>query len=86
MDKKDINVAVKENVLTISGERSHKEETKEKNYYKVERQYGKFERSFHLPETVDSEKISASYKDGVLTLTIPKVEKAKPKEIPISVN
>jgi HSP20 family protein len=78
--KEDINVNVQDNVLTISGERKSKEEVKEENYYKVESQYGKFERSFTLPENVDAEDIHAESQDGVLEVVIPKLKVAKKEE------
>ncbi|WP_292660754.1 Hsp20/alpha crystallin family protein [Nitratifractor sp.] len=83
--KEDINIDVKDNVLTISGERNVEEERKEDDFYRVESVYGKFERSFSLPEDVDADKIEAEAKDGVLTVKIPKaqsVDKA-PKKIEI---
>lgn len=87
LNKKDIKIGVKDDILTISGERNHKkEETKDKNFSRVERHYGKFERSFCLTENVNAAGISAQYKNGLLTLTLPKTEKAIPKEIPISMN
>jgi|Deesub1362B_J571_1020462.scaffolds.fasta_scaffold02918_2 HSP20 family protein len=84
MKKEDFKISVHDGVLTIRGER--KRETKStENFLISERIYGKFQRSFTLPNNVDTEKISASYRDGVLTLTLPKKEESKPKEIPISV-
>ena len=85
IDRKDIKVGVKNDILTISGER--KEEKKENNggYSKCERYYGSFERSFVLPEHVNEEDIKAEYKDGVLALRIPKAEEVKPREIEIKV-
>jgi len=83
--KEDISIDVKDNVLTISGERKVEEERKEDEFYRVESFYGKFERSFSLPEDVDADKIEAEAKDGVLTVKIPKaqsVDKA-PKKIEI---
>ena len=83
--KEDISIDVKDNVLTISGERKVEEERKEDEFYRVESFYGKFERSFTLPEDVDADKIEAEAKDGVLTVKIPKaqsVDKA-PKKIEI---
>ncbi|WP_456432237.1 Hsp20/alpha crystallin family protein [Nitratifractor sp.] len=83
--KEDISIDVKDNVLTISGERKIEEERKGDDFYRVESVYGKFERSFTLPEDVDADKIEAEAKDGVLTVRIPKaqvVEKA-PKKIEI---
>ena len=83
--KEDIGINVHDNLLTISGERKSKEEVKEENYYKVESQYGQFERSFTLPENVDKEDIHAESKDGVLEVVIPKlkVTKKTPKKIEI---
>ena len=83
--KEDISVDIKDNILTISGERQTKEEVKEDDYYKVESSYGKFERSFTLPENVDSENIHAETEDGVLEVVIPKLEKPedKPRKIEI---
>lgn len=83
--KEDINVNVKDNIVTISGERRAKEEIKEEDYYKVESSYGKFERSFTLPENVDVENIHAESEDGVLEVVIPKLVKAenRPKRIEI---
>ncbi|WP_456392383.1 Hsp20/alpha crystallin family protein [Nitratifractor sp.] len=83
--KEDISIDVDDNVLTISGERKVEEERKDEEFYRVESFYGKFERSFTLPEDVDADKIEAEAKDGVLTVKIPKaqvVEKA-PKKIEI---
>ena len=74
VEKEDIKVDVKDNVLTISGERKHKEEVKKEDYYKLESSYGKFERSFTLPKGVDTENIQASSDKGVLEVTIPKLE------------
>lgn len=79
VNKDDINVDVKDNVVTISGERKTKEETKEEDYYKVESSYGKFERSFTLPEDVDVENIHAESEDGVLEVVIPKFAKVESK-------
>ena len=72
--KDDISIDVSDGVLTITGERSHKKEVKEKDYYKLESSYGKFQRSFTLPSEVDSENISAASDNGVLEVTIPKLE------------
>ena len=83
MDKKDIQVDVKDRVLTLKGERASEKEVKEDTYYRRERSYGKFERSFTLPANVDSEKIKADYKDGVLKLEIPKPEERKPKQVTV---
>jgi HSP20 family protein len=85
MKKEDITVDVKDNAISISGERKIKDEIKEGDYYRVESSYGKFERSFSLPENVDIENIHANSEDGVLEVVIPKFEKKvnKPKTIEI---
>ena len=72
--KEDISIDVKENTLLISGERSFKEERAEKDYYKIESSYGKFQRSFALPENVDVENIEAACMDGVLEVVLPKLK------------
>lgn len=83
IDKKDIIIDVKDRVLTLKGERSADSEVKEDDFYRRERCYGKFERSFTLPADVDPDKISATYKDGLLKLEIPKLEEKKPKKITV---
>lgn len=85
IDKKDIMVEVKNNRLTISGERNEETEEGGADYFQRERRYGKFERSFGLPDTVNEDKVSAHYKNGILTLTLQKSEKALPKEIAVEV-
>ena len=85
LDKKDIKIEVKDSTLTISGERKQEKETEDSGCRRVERRYGKFERTFGLPENVKTEKVSAEYKNGVLVLTLPKTEKAIPKQIDIAV-
>jgi HSP20 family protein len=85
VDAKDVDVRVENNVLTLRGERKLDNEVKQENYHRVERSYGSFSRSFTLPNVVDTEKIKAEYKDGVLQLVLPKKEEAKPKQISISV-
>ncbi len=82
--KDQVKVEVKNGQLTVSGER-RLERKAEKESYRLERHYGAFERTFTLGETVDAEKITAAYKDGVLTLTLPKAEKARPREIAVEV-
>jgi len=86
IDKNDAKVEVKDGVLTISGERKLERKVKEDGYRSVERRYGKFERSFGLGDTVDAEKITAAFKNGVMTITLPKVEKIKPREIAVEVH
>ena len=82
VDDKDIHVKLDDGTLTVSGERKFEKETKEENLRRVERPYGSFRRSFALPETVDPEKISASYRKGVLEITLPKV-KTKEKTVKV---
>ncbi|MDE0634882.1 MAG: Hsp20/alpha crystallin family protein [Candidatus Poribacteria bacterium] len=82
----DVNVSVTDNLLTIKGEKQQEEKAEGKNFHRVERRYGSFQRSFTLPKNVETADIKAGFKDGVLALTIPKAEAAKPTEIPISVN
>jgi len=81
----DLDIRVENNILTIRGERKFEKKVDEKNYLRVERSYGSFARSFSLANTVNSEAIKADYKDGVLTLTIPKRDEAKPKQIKVNV-
>ena len=83
VDKKDIRVDLKDNVLTLEGERSHENEVKEDNYYRRERVYGKFHRSFMVPAGLEADKIKADYKDGVLNIEIPKPEEEKTKTISV---
>jgi len=83
IDKKDIHVDVKDGVMTLKGERSYENEVKEEKYHCKERAFGKFHRSFTLPEGLDPGKIEADYKDGVLKIEIPKPEEKKPKEITV---
>jgi HSP20 family protein len=86
VDPKDVEVRVEDNTLYLKGERKFERETKEENYHRVERSYGSFARSFSLPNSIDAEKVAAEYKDGLLTLTLPKREEAKPKTIRINVS
>ena len=85
VDPKDIDVRVENHTLTISGERKFEQQVKEESYLRVERAYGSFMRSFALPNTVSTENISADYKNGVLTVTLPKRAESKPKQVKISV-
>lgn len=85
MNKEDIKVSVRNNVLTISGERKQEKEMKTKTYHRVERSYGKFSRTITLPSEVETDKIKASYKDGVLMVTLPKPESKKPKQIDVEI-
>ena len=85
LSKEDFNIELKDNSLTVSGERKFSNEKKEKNYHSIETQYGSFVRSFQLPENVDGAKIEAKYNNGILELTIPKDEKKALKTV-IKVN
>ncbi len=85
VDPKELDVRVENNLLTIRGERKFEKKVAEENYLRVERAYGSFSRSFSLANTVNSEAIQADYRNGVLTLTIPKREEAKPKQIKVNV-
>jgi HSP20 family protein len=83
VDKKDIHVDVKDGVLTLCGERSYENEVTEGSYHRKERAFGKFHRSFELPGGLDPKKIDANYKDGVLSIEIPKPEEKKPRKIAV---
>jgi HSP20 family protein len=83
MNEKDIELHVENGVLTLSGEKKREKEIGKENVHRAERYYGSFIRTFALPTTVDTDKIRASYKDGVLEVVIPKAETAKPKRIAI---
>ena len=85
IDPKDLDIRVENNILTIRGERKFEKKVNEENYLRVERAYGSFARSFTLANTVNSDAIKAEYQNGVLTLTIPKKEEAKPKQIKVNV-
>jgi HSP20 family protein len=83
VNPKDVELQVHDNVLTISGEKKLEHEDKKDNYVRIERFYGKFSRSFTLPPYVDTQKIEATYKDGVLTVTLPKKPETKPRQIEV---
>ena len=84
--KDDVSVTIQDNFLTIKGERKYDAEKKETNFYHRERVHGTFARTIELPNTVDAGKVLATFRDGVLHVTLPKTEAAKPKEIQVSVN
>jgi HSP20 family protein len=84
MDPKDIDISLADGILTLRGEKKDREE-KEENYYLTESRYGSFSRSIRLPHEVQSDKIKANYKNGVLKVTMPKSEEAKKKEVKIKV-
>jgi len=81
----DIDVRVENQTLTIKGERRFEEDAAEKGYHRIERSYGGFMRSFAVPNSVDTEKVSADYKNGVLTIKLPKKEAAKPRQVKVAV-
>ena len=85
LKKEDIHVELKDGYLTLRGERNMEHEDKKKNYHRIERAYGSFERSFRVPDTVKEKDIHASFKDGILELTVPVMEDAKHKAIDIKI-
>src|SRR5436305_5828848 len=85
VDPKDLDIRVENNILTIRGERKFEKKVNEENYLRVERSYGSFARSFSLANTVNPDAIKADFQNGVLTLSIPKREEAKPKQIKVNV-
>jgi len=84
--KNDLKISYSDGQLSISGERKQEKETKDSKYHRVERAYGKYYRSFTLPSQIKEDKIDAEFKDGQLTITVPKAEEVKPKEISIKIN
>src|ERR1700745_36540 len=85
VEAKDLDIRIENNILTIRGERRFEKKVNEDNYLRVERAYGSFSRSFSLSNTVNPDGIKADYQNGVLSLTVPKREEAKPKQIKVSV-
>jgi len=85
VNEKDIDVRVENNLLTIRGERKFEKSVSEENFLRVERTYGSFSRSFSLPNTLNAEAIAAEYKNGVLTVTLPKREETKPRQVKVNV-
>ena len=85
VDLKDIDVRVENQTLTIAGERKFEKEENGKGYHRLERSYGRFTRSFAVPNTFDTDKIAASFRDGVLSVSLPKKEAAKPRQVKIEV-
>ncbi len=86
MKKEDINVSLHDGSLIISGERQNETHSEGTEVYRAERYFGKFQRAVTLPATVAADKVKAQYKDGVLTVTLPKSEEAKPKQIAVNVS
>lgn len=85
INEKDIAVEVKHNVLTLSGERKREQEVKEGSYHRSERSFGKFQRSFTLPDSIEVDKVNAKNRNGVLTIRLPKAPKAVAKKIAVAV-
>ena len=85
IEEKDLDIKVENNVLTVSGERKFEKEQKEENFHRIERRYGSFTRSFTLPNTVDTENITADFSNGVLNIHMAKREEAKPKQIKVGI-
>lgn len=86
LKQEDIDVHLENGTLTIKGQRKFEQEEKKKGYHRIERSYGSFSRAFSLPDTVDTEKVNASYKDGVLSVKVAKREAAKPRSVKVAVN
>jgi HSP20 family protein len=85
LKKDDIDIRVENSTLTLRGERKHEQDVSKESYHRVERSYGSFSRSFSLPSTVDTEKVSANFTDGILTVKLPTREEAKPRQIHVQV-
>jgi HSP20 family protein len=85
VNQDNVNITVVNDVLTLKGKKKEEKEIKKENYHRIERSYGSFQRSVSLPTGVQADKAKATYKDGILTITIPKAEETKPKSIKINV-
>ncbi|MFQ5770989.1 MAG: Hsp20/alpha crystallin family protein [bacterium] len=85
LKREDVKVRYEEGLLTVTGEKKAEKEEKDVNYHRVERSYGKFERSFRVPSRIINDKIDADFSNGVLTITLPKAEEIKPKEIEVKI-
>ncbi|MCL4728772.1 MAG: Hsp20/alpha crystallin family protein, partial [Candidatus Kuenenia stuttgartiensis] len=85
-DPKEVNISIQDNNLIIKGEKKEEKEEKGKNYYRMERSYGRFSRSVELPASVDMDKVNAECKNGVLEITLPKKEEVRPKQISVKVS
>ncbi len=83
LGKDDVHITIEDKVLTLSGERAWNEEENKNSYHRVERAYGSFSRSFTLPSTVDADKVAAKFEHGLLTISVPKAEEVKPRQIKI---
>lgn len=84
LSKDDVQITIENNVLKLTGERRFEKEVKEEEFHRVERAYGSFSRAFALPTRVDPERVEAGFKDGILTITVPKAAEARPRKIEIS--
>jgi HSP20 family protein len=85
IDEKDLDIRIENNTLTVRGERKFEKQVNEDSYLRVERSYGSFSRSFSLPNTINTEAIRAEYKNGVLTVQMPKRAESKPKQVKVNV-
>ncbi|MDQ1472135.1 MAG: hypothetical protein QOJ99_3615 [Bryobacterales bacterium] len=81
----DIDIRVENNTLTLRGQRKFEKDDSIKGWHRIERSYGEFTRTFQVPSTVDTEKVAADYKNGVLTISLPKKEAAKPRQVKVDV-
>ena len=81
--EKDIDISISDGILTVKGEKKHEKEEENARYHTVERRYGSFSRTMRLPDDVDTERVDATFKDGILKLTLPKIEASKPRKIEI---
>jgi HSP20 family protein len=86
LKREDIDIRVENNALTLSGQKKAEQEVNEDRYHRIERTFGHFSRTFSLPPTVDTGRIAAEYKNGVLTVTLPRREDARPKQIQVQIN
>lgn len=86
VEKKDVKLSVEAGVLTLTGHREQEKEQKGTRFHRVERAYGRFARSYTVPELVDEQKLTAEFRNGILTVRLPKSEKAKPRSIEVQVN
>ena len=85
IDKKDLKITMKDNNLLVEGEKKEEKREEKESYLRVERSYGNFRRAFNFGSQLDTKKVNAEFKDGILTVTLPKTEKEKPKEIEVKV-
>jgi HSP20 family protein len=83
--KEDVHITMEQNVLSVKGEKKQEKESKTSDFHRIERSYGTFQRSFSLPSTVKADRIDATFRDGILNVTLPKAEESRPKEIEVKV-